>query len=252
VTEVDPPVSTQADIRTEPLEFDRTTRSRQPRRVGPIRRAGLGVSSFLLAGLTTMEIIAAAVGMIAVTTLLWATETVSPERLVTGSGFRSAWILLVLALIRPVTWIPYVALFLLWRPIWDAVIPGVRTILRNALAHAATVGVLAGVSWVVVNAVRRAGTAVLSAMAFATGSGSYDTLGTFRGDWTTPRVGLVVVAVVLVRLFLPPIGTDLDLSRQPVLGFAEGGRGRFDRILLVVVTAAAVVLGTTAFLVGRS
>jgi hypothetical protein len=249
---MDPPANMDVDTRAEAFAYDLSARTRPVRQAGPVRRAGWGVVSFLLGGLTTMEIIAVAAGVISVTTLLWATDTISPERLVNEPGFRSAWILLVLAVIRPVTWVPYVVLFLLWRRVWDAAPLGRRTIVRNALAHVATVGVLGGVAWLVVSSIRPAGTAVLSAMAFATGSGSFDTRGTFRGHWSEPRVALVVVLVVLVRLFLPPIGTDLDLSRQPILGFADGARGRFDRILLVVVAVASTALGVTAFLAGRS
>ena len=42
-------------------------------------------------------------------------------------------------------------------------------------------------------------------------------------------LGLLVAMVVLVRVALPPLGRDLDLSREPVLGFPDGPRGRFDR-----------------------
>src|SRR5262245_39697953 len=100
--------TTQEPGSAEVATFAFEPRAPAARRAGPVRRVGRGVASLLLGGLTTMEIIAGAVAVISVTLLLWATDTVSPERLVTGAGFRAAWILLVMALIRPVTWIPYV------------------------------------------------------------------------------------------------------------------------------------------------
>ena len=49
-----------------------------------------------------------------------------------------------------------------------------------------------------------------------------------------------------------PKGLIANSSRQPVLGFADGARGRLDRILLMVMIAAAAALGVAAFLAGRS
>jgi hypothetical protein len=221
-------------------------------RVGPIRRAGRAVATLLLGGLTTMEVIAAASVTVAVMGLLWATHTVAPERLVTGAGYRAAWILLVLALVRPMTWVPYVLPFVAFRKLFDVLMPQRRVIVRNALANLAAVAVLAGVIWLIVATVQGAGTAILSGMAFATGSGTYATLGTFAGDWTGPRIAIAVGSVVLVRLFFPPLGRDLDLSRVPVLGFADGARGTFDRYLLLLAVVGAVVIGGVALFLARS
>ena len=124
--------------------------------------------------------------------------------------------------------------------------------LRNVLAHAATIGVLAGAIWLVVATVQGAGTSVLSGLAFGTGSGSFDTLGTFRGDWTGGRIAFLVGAIVVVRLVLPPLGRDVDLSHEPVLGFARGDRGMFDRYVLLAVGVAAIGTGLIAYLIGRS
>jgi hypothetical protein len=223
-----------------------------PARAGPVRRAGRAVATFLLGGLTTMEIIAGASVTVAVIGLLWATHTVAPERLITGAGYRAAWILLVLSLARPLTWVPYVLPFVAFRKLFDVLMPQRRVILRNALANVATLVVLAGILWLIVAAVEGAGTAILSGMAFATGSGSYATLGTFRGDWSDPRIALVVGSVILGRLFLPPLGRDLDLAPAPVLGFAEGARGAFDRYLLLPAVVGSAVIGGVAVYLARS
>lgn len=233
-------------------EADLPSRQSHRRPAGPLRRAGRVVTSFILGGLTTMEVIAAALVTLAVMGLLWATHTVEPERLITGRGYRAAWILLVLSMVRPLTWIPYVIPFVGFRKLFDVLMPQRRVALRNALANLATLVVLAGVLWLIVATVEGAGTAILSGMAFATGSGSYATLGTFGGDWTGPRIALVVGSVILGRLFLPPLGRDLDLSPAPVLGFAEGARGTFDRYLLLLAVVGSAVIGGVAVYLARS
>jgi hypothetical protein len=210
------------------------------------------VATFLLGGLTTIEVMAVAIGTVAAMALLWASHTVEPERLITGAGFRAAWIVLVLALLRPLSWIPYLLPFLAFRRVFDAVMPGRREILRNALANLVTIAILAGILWLVVASIEDAGTAILSGLAFATGSGSFDTLGSFRGDWTGGRIGFLITTVVLVRLVLPPMGRDLNLSHQPILGFAEGARGTFDRYLILVVGVASLGVALVSYLIGRS
>ena len=222
------------------------------RRLSAIRRAGMALATFVLGGLTTMEVIAVAVAALAIMGFLWGSGTVAPERLITGPGYRAAWILLVLILLRPLTWIPYLLPFVAFRKLLEALRPGGRAIRRNALAHLLTVVVLAGVVWLVLKGVDGAGTRILSGLAFATGSGSFATLGSFRGDWTDARVALVVAAVILGRLVLPPLGRDLGVSREPVLGFADGARGTFDRYLLLVVVVASFGVGLVAYLMGRS
>jgi hypothetical protein len=206
----------------------------------------------LLGGLTTAEVLAIAIGTVAVMALLWATDTVDPERLITGAGFRAAWILLVLGILRPLTWVPYLLPFLAFRRLLDAAMPGRQELLRNVLAHLMTIGVLAGVVRLIVATVQGAGTSILSGLAFGTGSGSFDTLGTFRGDWTDARIALLLGTIVLVRLVVPPLGRDVDLSHEPVLGFARGARGTFDRYVLMAVGVAACGTGLVAYLIGRS
>jgi hypothetical protein len=210
------------------------------------------VATLLLGGLTTAEVLAVAIGTVAVMALLWATDTVDPERLITGAGFRAAWILLVLGILRPVTWIPYLLPFLAFRKLFDMAMPGRREMLRNVLAHLATIAILAGVIWLIVATVQGAGMNIVSGLAFGTGSGSFDTLGTFRGDWTGGRIALLVGAIVLVRLVLPPLGPDVDPSHEPVLGFARGARGTFDRYILMTVGIAACAVGLVSYLIGRS
>jgi hypothetical protein len=193
-----------------------------------------------------------AIATLAVVGFLWASHTVEPERLVTGPGFRAAWIILVLALLRPVTWIPYLLPFVAFRRLFDALMPHRGLVLRNGLANLATMGLLGAAMWLVVAAVDGAGTAILSGLAFAAGSGSYDTLGSFRGDWTAARVAVVVGVVVFGRLFLPPLGRDLDVSDDPVLGFVEGLRGTVDRYLLMFVAVGGAILGGFAVFLARS
>jgi hypothetical protein len=220
--------------------------------VGAFRSAGRTLATLLLAGLTTAEVLAVAMGTVAFMALLWATDTVDPERLITGAGFRAAWIILVVAMIRPVTWLPYVLPFLAFRQLFDMAMPGRRETLRNVLAHLVTIGVLVGVIWLIAVTVRGAVTSILSGLAFGTGSGSFETLGTFRGDWTRARIALLVGAVVLVRVVLPPMGRDGDLSHEPVLGFARGARGTFDRYILMAVGVASLGIGLIAYVIGRS
>ena len=232
--------------------FDQRRRDAGREHVGLFRAVARAVATFLLGGLTTAEILAVAIGAVAVMALLWATDTVEPERLISGAGFRAAWILLVLAILRPLTWIPYLLPFLAFRKLFDAAMPGRRELLRNILAHLVAVGLLAGVMWLIVATIQGAGTSILSGLAFATGSGSFETLGTFRGDWTGGRIAFLVGAIVVVRLVLPPLGRDVDLSHEPVLGFARGDRGMFDRYVLLAVGVAAIGTGLIAYLIGRS
>jgi hypothetical protein len=51
-----------------------------------------------------------------------------------------------------------------------------------------------------------------------------------------------VGAVLLLRILLPPLARDLDISGQPILGFVSGARGHLDRVVLVAVLIASVVL----------
>src|SRR5437899_2262317 len=79
----------------------------QARSGGPVSRIADGVVGFALTGLSTMEVITLAVAYVAVMGFLWMSGTSDPERLVTNAGFRSAWVIVAMALLRPITWIPY-------------------------------------------------------------------------------------------------------------------------------------------------
>jgi len=217
-----------------------------------VSRAGRWLALFLLGGLTSMELIAIAVGFMGTMGFLWITDAVPPERLVTDPWLRSAWIGVVLALARPVTWVPYLVPFLALRWLGDSVMKKTSLPVRNSLANLATIAVLAGAVAISVATIRRAGTLILSGLAFSTGSGRFAELGTFRGDWTAGRIALIAAAAIVVRVMMPPLGPDLDLSHEPILGFASGVRGRVDRYLLVAVTAAALLLvGLAAFVALR-
>jgi hypothetical protein len=221
----------------------------QARARGPVKRIANGVAGFALTGLSTMEVITLAVAYVAVMGFLWMSGTVEPERLVTNAGFRSAWVIVALALLRPMTWIPYAVLFVAFRKLSDALLDESRPLVRNGVAHLLTIGSLAGVLWLLALVVEGAVSAVLSGLAFLIGSGSLSTLGEFRGDWNLARAAGVVAIVLVVRLVLPPLDRDLGLSKDPVLWFGSGSRGRFDRTAFLVVVAGSVLLvGIGAFL----
>ena len=188
---------------------------------------------------------------VAVMGFLWMSGAVRPERLVTNAGFRSAWFIVALALLRPVTWIPYALLFVAFRQLIEAVLDDSRPPIRNAVAHLLTIGSLAGALWLLTQVVEGVVSAVLSGLAFLTGSGSLSTLGEFRGDWSLARAAGVVSIVLVVRLVVPPLDRDLGLSRDPVLWFGSGSRGRFDRIAFLAVLAGSLLLvGIGAVLAG--
>jgi hypothetical protein len=217
-----------------------------------LRRLGRGLATFVLGGFTTMELIAIAVGYIAIVGFLWMADIVQPERLVTDPWSRGAWLVVVISLLRPVTWAPYWLCFTGFRWLVDAMFRRRKAWVRNTLANLGTVGVLAGMVAVVVSQVARVGTFVLSALAFVTGSGRFKDVGHFRGDWTGWRIAGVIAGFLLLKLFLPPLDRSLDLSHEPILGFASGGRGRFDRYLLLgVIVAGAALSGVGAFLLSR-
>ena len=223
----------------------------QARAGGPVKRIADGAAGFALTGLSTMEVISLAVAYISVMGFLWMSGAVRPERLVTNAGFRSAWFIVALALLRPVTWIPYALLFVAFRQLIEAVLDGSRPPIRNAVAHLLTIGSLAGALWLLTLVVEGVVSAVLSGLAFLTGSGSLSTLGEFRGDWGLARAAGVVAIVLVVRLVVPPLDRDLGLSRDPVLWFGSGSRGRFDRIAFLAVLAGSLLLvGIGAFLAG--
>jgi hypothetical protein len=240
-----------ADVSAVPVTLERRSSQRPAGTGGAARRVLSGLADFFLTGLSTMEVIALAVAYVAVMGFLWMSGAAEPERLITHAAFRSAWAIVALALLRPLTWIPYALPFAAFRKLTHPLFAGWRPILRNLAAHLLTIGVLAGALWLLALVVDGAVSAILSGLAFVTGSGSLSTLGAFRGDWNLARIGGVVAMVVVARLVLPPLARDLDLSAEPVLWFGSGGRGRFDRIAFLVVLAGSALLAATGALLAR-
>lgn len=209
------------------------------------------LAGFALGGLSTMEMLALAVAYVAVMAFLWMTGMGQPERLLTEAGFRATWAIVALALIRPVTWIPYVLPFLAFRKVTDELIKAWRPIVRSGVAHLLTIGVLAGAVWLLELVAPGAVSAILSGLAFATGSGSLSTLGHFTGHWTAGRVAGLAAIVLVVRVLVPPLRRDLDPFPEPVLWFPDGARGRFDRVVLLVVLGGSALLLLAGAVVAR-
>ena len=115
-----------------------------PEQRGATRRFARALAALLLGGLTSMEVLALSIGFVATMGVLWATHTVAPERLITEPAQRVGWILAVVAVLRPVTWIPYLMVFVGLRRLGDLVGPGSRPWVRNLTAHLLTVGLLVG------------------------------------------------------------------------------------------------------------
>jgi hypothetical protein len=210
--------------------------------------AGGGLGSFLLGGLTAMEVLALVVGFVTVVGILWMTSTVAPERLVTGSWLRAGWALSVVSVVRPVTWIPYAAVFLGFRRLLAALSPRARPVLRNAGANAATIAVLGAAAALVLASVEGAARWTASVVGFVMGTVDVGGLGHTAGRWDASRIAAAIAAFVLIRPVLPPLGRDLDLRARPMLWFVEGRRGRLDAWLVGVTCASGVVVGAIAAL----
>lgn len=211
-------------------------------RPGALRTIGRGLATLVLEGLSSMEIVCLAVLFIGVMGFLWVTDVVAPERLVTERSLGSAWAVLVLAVLRPITWVPYWLLFLGFQAMADTVARGRPATLRNALANLGALAALALVGWLVLVAIPESSTAALSFLGFLTGAVPLEDLGEIAGEWNALRVAAVVGGALMVRVLLPPLGRDLDLSGQPILGFVSGPRGRLDRVVLVSVAVGSVLL----------
>jgi hypothetical protein len=203
---------------------------------------GRGIASFLLGGFSTVELVAVAVAYLGLTGYLWLIGTINFERLFTDPLLRSVWLLLVLAMLRPITWLPYMAALAGYRRLAEVAAPRRSEVLRNAVANAATMLTLLVVGIIAIGAIPGASGAVRGATAIVLGNGSFDDVGAARVDWTFVRVLAVVAAVVLGRLFVPPLGLDLDRSDEPILDYPSGRRGTFDRWLLALALASSVVL----------
>jgi len=222
-----------------------------PARNGRVRTFLRGVAAFVLGGLTSMELLALIVGFVAVMGLLWASDAVAPESLVTEPWLRSAWVLSVVAVVRPLTWIPYAAVFVGLDRLVAWVGPDVRPWRRRLLSHAGTLMVLFGCVGLVFLLVSSAYRWTLSALGFVAGTVSIVDLGTATGRWTPHAVAALAAAFVLIRPVVPPVGLDLDLAARPFLGFVGGGRGRFDKALTIAAAVVAVAAGTAAWWLSR-
>ncbi|HEX9311311.1 MAG TPA: hypothetical protein VGA30_00600 [Actinomycetota bacterium] len=216
----------------------------RPRRSRTALRA---VAAFVLGGLTSMELLALIVGFVAVMGLLWASNAVAPETLVTEPWLRSAWILSVVAVVRPLTWIPYAAVFVGLDRVVAWAGPDVRRWRRRLLAHAGTLAILSGCVGLLFLVVPSASRWTLSSLGFVAGTVSIADLGMATGRWAPDTVTAVAAAFVLIRPVVPPVGLDLDLAARPFLGFVDGGRGRFDKGLTITATVVAVAAGVAAW-----
>jgi hypothetical protein len=210
-----------------------------------------GVGRLVLGGLTAMEVLALAVGFVAVVGLLWATGAVPPEHLVTDPWLRAGWALTLIGVLRPITWVPFVFLFLGLRALARSIAGRGSSILLNALAAAGALAALGLGAWVVLSLVDGASRWTLSVLGLLTGTVGFSGLGTQTGSWGAAQVAAIIAVLVLVRPLLPPLGLDLDLEVRPLLGFVDGPRGTIDRWLIAVAAAVALCSAVVSFLSTR-
>jgi hypothetical protein len=218
----------------------------------PLRSVWRFIAAIGLGGLSTTEVLAFTIGFVAVMGLLWATGSVPPERLVTAPALRIIWLALAVALIRPVTWVPYLILFWILRWLVDAAIPRRSIRFRNAVGHVVAIAILAVAGLLALSAISEGSRWVLSLLGFASGSVGFAELGVSTGSWTAPRIAGLIAGLILVRPLIPPVGRDLSVVPDAVLGFPEGSRGRLDRSLLFVASGLGLVLGATAVLLAAA
>jgi hypothetical protein len=224
-------------------QMSRVEARRRARRSTGLVDVGRRIAAFFLTGFSTVELVAIAVAYLGLTGYLWLNGTIDFERLFTDPLLRSMWLLLVLAMLRPITWLPYMAALAGYRRLAEVAAPRRSEVLRNALANAATILTLLVVGIIAIGAIPGATGAVRGATAIVLGNGSFDDVGAARVDWTLVRVLAVLAAVVLGRLFVPPLGPDLDRSDEPILDYPSGRRGTLDRWLLALGLAAGVLVG---------
>jgi hypothetical protein len=223
-----------------------TARAQPVAEAGPGRRFLRGVATLLLGGLTAMELLAATIVFVAVIGFLWATDRAAPESLVTTGWMRAAWVMAVVAVVRPITWLPYLGIFAGLRGIERAVAPDARSWVRNLVAHIATVASAVVVLALVFLAVPGAERWTLSVLGFSTGTVDVGQLGTATGRWGSSQLAFGIAAVVAIRPVIPPLALDLEPSVLPILGFVEGTRGRLDRWLLWIAVAAGLTAAAIA------
>lgn len=218
---------------------------------GLLSRLIRAVGAFVLGGLTAMEVLALSAGFVAAMAFLWASNVVAPETLVTNPWLRAAWVCAVLAMIRPATWVPFIVLYGALRRLGLWLAPGMRDWLRNAMADLGALAVLFVVVELVFLGIPGTLRWTLSGLGFLTGTVGFSRLGEATGHWDAERIASVLVVFILVRPVLPPLQPNLTVSARPLLGFVLGPRGRFDRMLIIVVSAASAVVAGAAYLIGR-
>jgi hypothetical protein len=214
----------------------------------PARQAFRGGAALVLGGLTAIEVLALVVAFVSVVGLLWATDLVAPETLLTESWLRAGWVVAVVGVLRPFTWIPWVLAFVTLRRGVRSLAPGARPLAMNALSNVGTAALVAGAAVLVLAAVDGAARWTASALGFVAGTVRFEDLGTATGHWDALRVLAMALVMILIRPVVPPFNLELDLAARPLLGFVEGGRGRFDRWLFGLAVVLGVVAGIAAAL----
>ncbi len=222
------------------VEATETAHAEAPPRRGKVVTALRGLAVLLLGGLTSMEVLALCIGFVSVVGLLWTTHTVPPERLLTEPTLRVAWVLAVVAVVRPLTWVPYVLLFVGLRALMRRVSPQGRPWVRNLVSNLLTLALLAVAAALVFLAVPGSVRWTQSALGFAMGTVDFDRLGTATGTWDAARVAVGVGAFVLLRPVVPPLSLGLDLAVRPILGFVRGARGTVDKVFLAVTAVFGI------------
>jgi hypothetical protein len=188
----------------------------------------------LLAGLSSAEILAVAMVAVGAVAASWATGALRPEDLVTQSWLRALWAALLIAIVRPLTWFPYLGAFAGTSRLASAINPDGSARFRTLAGHVGAIASIGTIVVLVLIAVDGAGRSVASAAGFLTGS------------WSIGRILALVLALVLIRPVVPPLRPDLSVEFGPILEFHEGRRGEVDRFVLWGAAGLAVVLGGVA------
>jgi hypothetical protein len=197
-------------------------------------------------GLSSAEVLAVALVVVAGGAALWATDVMRPEQLVTTGWLRALWAATLLGVVRPLTWLPYLGAFAVARRTLEAVRPDASGRSATIGAHATALAILGGIVAVVLVAVDGAGRVLASTIGFLAGAIDAGQLGTSMGSWTVGPIMWVAAVVVLIRPFLPPVDRDLTPLVTDWLGFPPGERGRIDRLVLWGAAGLAVALGGVA------
>jgi hypothetical protein len=200
----------------------------------------------LLAGLSSAEILAVAMVAVGAVAASWATGALRPEDLVTQSWLRALWAALLIAIVRPLTWFPYLGAFAGTSRLASAINPDGSARFRTLAGHVGAIASIGTIVVLVLIAVDGAGRSVASAAGFLTGAIPLQDLGSSLGSWSIGRILALVLALVLIRPVVPPLRPDLSVEFGPILEFHEGRRGEVDRFVLWGAAGLAVVLGGVA------